>query len=555
MSTEERKSEKEEVVQLLKNYTRPSCVLIPHDTVERLKEICKRSDDLLVAAFNQLLEALSDKHPQTRLLALLLMDVLYSRSKLFRKRCTVLLPELFQLTLISVPAPVPTREYLKDEALRLLEKWQHAFGRKYPYLTQGCRHLKRKGFKFPKIAEKEAQAAKRRNQKDMEQLSTAANLYDHMVRNLADTAKKVSEIVLCANQLISKATSLTNTTSVPVPSYRKIRKIKKRKINEVVFQRPRTKPRLGQNRSQLPSRAKKRRPKVKVEPSRVSLSRLKDKPSCIRSKPKAKCKSTKLPAEEEKRKSTVDLCDDEELFSDFSSDSGGGDIEWVVPEPLSLEEKKRNQELEEAKATLLELEESESSGDEVWVSHSVQEVDGDRTQQNHSPSSSLPSSSVSAAVSLSFDIQQLGSKEEDRISKLREYRAKLEKGFLPTLVKWKSALIKLRKNPMRVGIEDSEVNYLILVLAQMQQDYRRIVAQCDALSLQTTTSEETTRGNKVRRTPRLPRKIVQVVYQDQPLAVKYKRLKQLSTAPARKHPQYGKFRQKYKLGVKRRRTR
>jgi hypothetical protein len=287
MSIEESKSEKDEVVQLLTKYTRPSCVLIPHDAVERIKEICRRSADLLIASFNKLLEALSEKHPQTRLLALLLMDVLYSRSKLFRKRCTVLLPELFELTLISVPAPVPTREYLKEESLRLLEKWQHAFGRKYPYLTQGCRHLERKGFKFPKIAEKNAQAQQRRNQKEMAQLATAANLYDHIVRNLASTAKKVSDIVLSADQLISEVTSLTNATSVPVPSYRKIRKIKKRKASEEVFHPPRTKPRLKRCGSLLPTRHKKRRSKVKVEPSRKDLSVLKAKPSTIRSKPKA----------------------------------------------------------------------------------------------------------------------------------------------------------------------------------------------------------------------------------------------------------------------------
>ena len=65
--------------------TKHNVVVISHDIVTEFKSLLRGDDLLIEFCFNQLFEKLISNHAQTRLLTLMLINVIFLRSKYFRQ--------------------------------------------------------------------------------------------------------------------------------------------------------------------------------------------------------------------------------------------------------------------------------------------------------------------------------------------------------------------------------------------------------------------------------------------------------------------------------------
>lgn len=111
--------------QLIDSNTKSNVVLITHDDVQEFKSLLRGDSKLIDVCFESLFERLSSPHPQTRLLSLMLMDVVFRRSKQFRKLMVDNLEVLFALTLplnpqTPLPSPDKTSRYLTEQAIEFM---------------------------------------------------------------------------------------------------------------------------------------------------------------------------------------------------------------------------------------------------------------------------------------------------------------------------------------------------------------------------------------------------------------------------------------------------
>ena len=111
--------------QLVDKNTKSDVVLISHDDVTAFKALLRGDNKLTELCFETLFEKLSSNHPQTRLLALMLMDVVFRRSKHFRGLMVDHLEILFTLTLPinprkPLPPPHKTSVYLTEQSIEFM---------------------------------------------------------------------------------------------------------------------------------------------------------------------------------------------------------------------------------------------------------------------------------------------------------------------------------------------------------------------------------------------------------------------------------------------------
>lgn len=122
---------------MISNCTESSCVSIDHDSVELIKKYCKNNPDEVIGLLSQILY--SANHPQSRLLALLLLDVLVMRSRrvrlIFFQDMRSFLIGINVLEGTKPLAPAKTALYLRDEGVRRLLYWCETFGKMYPRLV------------------------------------------------------------------------------------------------------------------------------------------------------------------------------------------------------------------------------------------------------------------------------------------------------------------------------------------------------------------------------------------------------------------------------------
>ncbi|ETO07727.1 hypothetical protein RFI_29666 [Reticulomyxa filosa] len=149
------------VREIIEENTKSDQVVISHEIVTEWKSLLKGNPTAIEVAFESLMRKLSHKHPQTRLLSLMLMHVVFLRSKHFRQHVINALDKFFELTL-GVPAhcdislnehqsvcvanypktPPKTVQYLYEQTLDYLSEWNHKFGNRYYRLHIGITYLR-----------------------------------------------------------------------------------------------------------------------------------------------------------------------------------------------------------------------------------------------------------------------------------------------------------------------------------------------------------------------------------------------------------------------------
>ncbi|KAL2653554.1 hypothetical protein R1flu_021682 [Riccia fluitans] len=136
------------------------------------KALVRRSDANVHAAFDLLYDKLKKHHSQVRYLGLLLMDELFTRSKLFR---SLLVPVFENFLLLSVgfrsdyplPPPQERASVLRKKAIEIVEKWNDMFGQHYKPLRLAHDYLKKTlRFEFPNAREVATLAQQQRRERE-----------------------------------------------------------------------------------------------------------------------------------------------------------------------------------------------------------------------------------------------------------------------------------------------------------------------------------------------------------------------------------------------------
>ncbi|KAG6553760.1 hypothetical protein Mapa_004675 [Marchantia paleacea] len=171
-----------------------------------IKAIVRRSDANVHAAFDLLYDKLKKNHSQVRYLGLLLMDELFTRSKVFR---SLLVPMFESFLLLSVgfrsdcplPPPQDRATLLRKKSIEVVEKWNDMFGPHYKPIRLAYDYLRKTlRFEFPnarEVATFAQQQRKEREQRTQEllkkKLTTLKDEYPDLRAEIHSTLDQVTE--------------------------------------------------------------------------------------------------------------------------------------------------------------------------------------------------------------------------------------------------------------------------------------------------------------------------------------------------------------------------
>lgn len=184
---EERKSMA--VVGLIEKATNSIEPNIDPRLLKSIKSLVRYSDLELRIAAQTLTNLMKRNHSQVRYLALLIIDELFMRSKLFR---TLLVENLDQLLSLSVgfrrnlplPAPPAVASLLRSKAIEFLEKWNNTFGVHYRQLRLGYDYLKNTlRFQFPNLQANAARMQQQRSERERKTKEILLNKFELLKEN------------------------------------------------------------------------------------------------------------------------------------------------------------------------------------------------------------------------------------------------------------------------------------------------------------------------------------------------------------------------------------
>lgn len=140
--------------------------------LKAIKTTVRYSESELRVASQTLMILMKHKHSQVRYLSLLIIDVLFMRSKLFRTLVLVNLDQLLSLSIgfrktHPLPPPSSVATVLRAKAIEFLEKWNETYGIHYRQLRLGVDYLKNTlRLQFPNLQANAARAQQERRERE-----------------------------------------------------------------------------------------------------------------------------------------------------------------------------------------------------------------------------------------------------------------------------------------------------------------------------------------------------------------------------------------------------
>ncbi|KAM3282529.1 UV-stimulated scaffold protein A [Capsicum chacoense] len=211
MEAEEKKTVVEGLIDKATNSTRPE---VEPRILKSIKSVVRSSDSELRLAAHTLMSLMKRDHAQVRYLALLIIDELFMRSKLFR---IIIVENLDQLLTLSVgfrrnlplPPPASVASVLRPKAIEFLEKWNSSFGIHYRQLRLGYDHLKNTlRLQFPNLQANAARIRQERRERETRTKEILLKKFETLKENLAsikdEIQSTVDEIGVCLNILSTK---------------------------------------------------------------------------------------------------------------------------------------------------------------------------------------------------------------------------------------------------------------------------------------------------------------------------------------------------------------
>ncbi|CAO2835467.1 unnamed protein product [Amaranthus hypochondriacus] len=169
--------------------------------LKAIKTIVRYSDFELKLAAQTLMHHMKRQHSQIRYLALLIIDELLMRSKLFR---TIITENLDQLLSLSVgfrrnqplPAPSNVASVLRLKAIEFLEKWNASFGIHYRQIRLGYDYLKNTlRYQFPNLQANAARIERERREREMKTQEILRNKFESLRENLPSLREEIKSTI------------------------------------------------------------------------------------------------------------------------------------------------------------------------------------------------------------------------------------------------------------------------------------------------------------------------------------------------------------------------
>ncbi|XP_057462770.1 UV-stimulated scaffold protein A homolog [Actinidia eriantha] len=199
MMEEER--EKVVVVGLIEKATNSTAAEVDPRILKAIKSVVRYSDSELRLAAQTLMNLMKRDHSQVRYLALLIIDELFMRSKLFR---TLLVENLDQLLTLSVgfrrnlplPAPPSVASVLRSKAIEFLEKWNVSYGLYYRQLRLGFDHLKNTlRFQFPNLQANAARIQQERREREVRTKEILVKKFETLMETFSSIKGEVQSTI------------------------------------------------------------------------------------------------------------------------------------------------------------------------------------------------------------------------------------------------------------------------------------------------------------------------------------------------------------------------
>nr|KYP71938.1 Uncharacterized protein KIAA1530 family [Cajanus cajan] len=221
MDTEEvghRKGTKvESLIEKATNTTAPE---VDPRLLKAIKAVVRYSDSELRFATQALMDLMKRDHSQVRYLALLIIDELFMRSKLFRTLVVENLDQLLSLSVgfrrnLPLPDPPAVASVLRSKAIEFLEKWNVTFGVHYRQLRLGYDYLKNTlRFQFPNIQANVERIQQERRERERRSRAILLSKYESLQENSSSIKggilSTMDEIDECLEILHAKQESMSD---------------------------------------------------------------------------------------------------------------------------------------------------------------------------------------------------------------------------------------------------------------------------------------------------------------------------------------------------------
>ncbi|KAF9601103.1 hypothetical protein IFM89_017008 [Coptis chinensis] len=152
-------------------------------------------------AFDSLMHQMEKDHSQVRYLALLIIDELFMRSKLFRSMLVVKFDQFLSLSVgfrrsLPLPAPVAIATRLRLKAIEFLEKWTTSFGIHYRQIRLGFEYLKNTlCFQFPNLQQNTARIQQERREREMRSKEILLNKFESLRGNISSIKDEIQTTI------------------------------------------------------------------------------------------------------------------------------------------------------------------------------------------------------------------------------------------------------------------------------------------------------------------------------------------------------------------------
>ncbi|KAF5182366.1 Uv-stimulated scaffold protein a-like protein [Thalictrum thalictroides] len=212
---EEREREgRGKVSSLIEKATNSTSPEVDPRLLKAIKSVARYSDSEIQLAFDTLMQKMEKEHSQVRYLALLIIDELFMRSKLFRSLLVVNFDQLLILSVgfkkdLPLPAPSAIATRLRSKAIEYLEKWNSSFGIHYRQIRLGFEYLKNTlNFQFPNLQQNAARREQERREREMRSKEILLNKFETLRQNISlikgEIQRTIDEIGECLDILHPK---------------------------------------------------------------------------------------------------------------------------------------------------------------------------------------------------------------------------------------------------------------------------------------------------------------------------------------------------------------
>ncbi|KAK1275713.1 hypothetical protein QJS04_geneDACA012791 [Acorus gramineus] len=159
--------------------------------LKAIKSAVRSSNGEVAAAVDVLMEKMKKEHSQVRYLAVLIIDELFMRSKLFRSLFVTNFDHYLSLSVgfrRGQPLPPPTKvaSLLRTKSIEFLEKWNISFGFHYRQIRLGFNYLKDVlRFQFPNRLENQARLQREAREREMRTKEILVKKFENLKSNFS----------------------------------------------------------------------------------------------------------------------------------------------------------------------------------------------------------------------------------------------------------------------------------------------------------------------------------------------------------------------------------